>query len=116
MTEAASDRPLPGDGSDAWEKLKDKMLAHLDGIYMFSARKNCDDLVTQLIQYLVSAEHRLAHRDAQMGSEEMVEAGYAAFIAQLKTDGWSNCDHRYIASEKRAIAAAIEAIRKGLRG
>jgi len=41
--------------------------------------------------------------------QEVVERAYAAFIAQLKKEGWSNCDHRYIASEKKAVAAAIEA-------
>lgn len=41
---------------DDWEKFKNKMLAHLDGIYVFSAREDCDMLVTVLIQLFISAE------------------------------------------------------------
>lgn len=46
----------PGDAmtNENWEKLKHIMLAHLDGVYVFSARTNCDDLVTILIQLLIS--------------------------------------------------------------
>lgn len=30
-------------------KLRNMILAHLDGVYVLSARENCDELVTQLI-------------------------------------------------------------------
>lgn len=43
-------------------------------------------------------------------SGEAVEAAYAGFIAQLKKAGWTSCDSRYIAHEKRAIEAAITAL------
>lgn len=32
------------------DKLHNMMLAHLDGVYKFSAREDCDELVTQLIK------------------------------------------------------------------
>lgn len=38
------------------DKLKSILKAHLDGIYVFSARKNCDDLVTALI---LAYQHRI---------------------------------------------------------
>ena len=62
--------PLAGDNSEQWQKLKNMMLAHLDGVYVFSARENCDQLVTQLIQYLVSAEHRLQALSTQPAVQE----------------------------------------------
>lgn len=43
-------------------------------------------------------------------SKEAVEAAYEGFIAQLKKSGWTSCDSRYIAHEKRAIEAAITAL------
>lgn len=41
---------------------------------------------------------------------DVVELAYAAFVAQLKKEGWTNCDPPYIPSEKKAIAAAISAL------
>jgi hypothetical protein len=32
------------------DKLSNMIAAHLDGVYKFSARENCDELVTQLIE------------------------------------------------------------------
>lgn len=32
------------------EKLRNMMLAHQDGVYKFSARDNCDELVTEIIK------------------------------------------------------------------
>lgn len=47
------------------DKLSNVMLAHLDGIYKFSARENCDELVTQLILSHHAIEIELADLKAQ---------------------------------------------------
>ena len=45
---------------DIDEKLHNMMLAHLDGVYVFSARENCDELVTRIIK-LALANYKPAH-------------------------------------------------------
>ncbi len=55
VVEIIRNHPTSGDvESVVGEKLHNMMLAHLDGVYKFSARENCDELVTQLIQALTS--------------------------------------------------------------
>lgn len=49
------------------EKLANMALAHLDGVYKFSARDNCDELVTKLILEM----HRLDIELADMKAERM---------------------------------------------
>lgn len=60
--------------ADEWEKFKNKMLAHLDGVFVWSARKDCDMLVTVLIQLYITAEAeaQLAKRKRQWKRWRMV--------------------------------------------
>lgn len=81
--------PLQGDNSEQWQKLKNMMLAHLDGVYVFSARDNCDELVTQLIQYLVSAEAKLqARASTQAGAVDASEVVNKLLADITDRRGW----------------------------
>lgn len=54
--------PLVGEKDDdiVDGKLDGMMLSHLDGIYVFSARKNCDALVSEIIRQLLESRETLA--------------------------------------------------------
>lgn len=58
---------LPVEG----EKLKSMLQAHLDGVYVFSHRSNCDELVTALIRaYLHRIRKQTLQGDKSMADEE----------------------------------------------
>lgn len=48
------------------DKMKNMMLAHLDGVYVFSARPNCDALVTELIRLLMASKKELKDLRAEI--------------------------------------------------
>lgn len=62
----------------------------------------------------ILTEALLKRYKVQIDSPEMVEEAYAAFTAQLKKEGWSSCDARYIPSEKKAIKAGLATVKERL--
>ena len=48
------------------DKLFNIMLAHADGIYMLSARKNCDELASDIIEHLMDAASVIREQDRQL--------------------------------------------------
>lgn len=73
------------------DKLKNMMLAHLDGVYVFSARENCDELVTQLIhhtQQLVDYHSRSEDEAAEVMANAVI--GEWTYFPATK-DEWKAC-------------------------
>lgn len=67
---------------EADEKLRNIMMAHLDGIYMLSARSNCDELATQIIQ-LALRTPQSAFIGASPGVYKMLETFFEDAFNEL---------------------------------
>lgn len=102
-------RTTPQPTADVPEKLHNQMLAHLDGVYVFSARKDCDELVSQVIQ-LVLGKQSTADVLAMLDSAGAVDSlGKALFLSEYPTSDWGKLHYsqreRWRAFAKAAIAA-----------
>lgn len=71
------------------DKLHSILAAHLDGVYRFSARENCDEIVTLLIKELFRYQAQLILKN-QYGSGECSDGGIAERIAIHLHDRYSH--------------------------